>query len=59
MVNINITTAQEKEQERLAKTWDSVYEIYVRFPGQKHYDLMCKAYDELVKFAKGLVSDGT
>ena len=57
MVNIEITMAQDKEQERLAKTWDAVYRIYVKFPSQKHYDLMCQAYDELVKFAKGLVAD--
>ncbi len=57
MVSLNITMARDKEQERLAKTWDSVYKTYVKFPTQKHYDLMCWAYDELVKFAKGLVSD--
>ena len=54
MVAGNYSMAQDKELERLAKTWDSVYRMYVKFPSQKHYDLMCKVYDDLVEgYARG------
>ena len=43
---------QDKEQERLAKTWDAAYKIYVKHPSQQLYDVMSKAFDELMEHNK-------
>ena len=40
---------QDKEQERLAKTWDAAYKLYVKFPNENHYQLMCNAYSEMMR----------
>lgn len=42
----------DKEQERLGRTWDAAYRIYVKHPSKSHYEVMCQAYDDLVTHAK-------
>ena len=42
----------EQTQERLARTWDAAYRLYVKHPNNSPYEVMCQAYDELVAHSK-------
>ena len=47
----------DNEQERLARTWDAAYEIYVKHPSEQHYQIMCNAYDDLAQHTINLGVD--